>query len=119
MNKIVLSDNFEESNRETIFIEDICKRVSKSKSVLYCLEFQNEIIGLVAISTTEQNQQPSLQIDYILVNHSYRGKVLKSLDTNKPFRYLIELVIDIATEIQKKVGLRYIVLSPDNYNLLD
>lgn len=116
-----MSNNLDESNREKIFIEDICKRVLKSKSVLYCLEQENEILGLVAISTatTEQNQQPSLQIDYILVNNNYRSKIVESLDNNKPFRFLIELVINIAKEIQKKVGLRYIILSPDNDTLLE
>lgn len=114
-----LSDNLALSNREEIFVKDICKRVSKSKSVLYVLEDDKNIVGLVSLSVTSINEQPSLQIDYILVDKNFQGKKLESLDNNKPFRYLIKLAILIAEKISLEVGLKYIVLSPDNDNLKD
>jgi hypothetical protein len=46
-------------------------------------------------------------------------KKIEILDNNKPFRYLIEFVIAVAKKIQSEVGLRYIILSPDNDNLKD
>ena len=114
LNKLILSDDIISSNREELFIKDICKRVQKSKTVLYTLENDGDIIGLVSLSATTISEQPSLQIDYILVNKLYQGKVLSDLDDTKPFRFLIEFAIDLAKELQDKIGLRYIVLSPDN-----
>ena len=111
---INLSDSVGSLNRETIFIEDICKRVEKSKTVLYVLKYQESLIGLVAMSATSIKDQPSMQIDYIFVNKEYRSKKLYFLDSCKPFRYLIDLSISIAKDIQSQIGLRYIVLAPDN-----
>jgi len=114
LNKLILSDNITSLYREQLFIRDICKRVQKSKTVLYILENDENIIGLISLSATTISEQPSLQIDYILVNKPYQGKKLPNLDNTKPFRFLIEFTIDLAKELQDKIGLRYIVLSPDN-----
>lgn len=114
---INLSDNIDLLNRETLFIEDICKRVEKSKSVLYILKYDEHIIGLISISATSIKDQPSMQIDYIFVSKNYRSKKLEILDNCKPFRYLIDLSISIAKEIQSQIGLRYIVLAPDSYDI--
>ena len=118
LQNLSLSQNIEEETRERIFIKDICKKVKKSKTVLYLLKSNTIIIGLVAISVTSSiNEQPSIQIDYIFINNDYRGKNLEILENTKPFRYLIEFVIDVAKRLQSEVGLRYIVLSPDNDDL--
>ena len=92
LNKIKLSSDIQSANREELFIKDICKRVSKSKSVLYVLEDGNNIIGLFSMSATNVKDQPSAQIDYIFVNKLYRGKNLEVLENYKPFRYLISLL---------------------------
>jgi GNAT superfamily N-acetyltransferase len=118
LENLSLSPNIEEARRERIFIKDICKKVKKSKTVLYTLKNDTIIIGLVAISVTSSiNEQPSMQIDYIFIDSDYRGKNLEILENTKPFRYLIEFVIDVAKRLQSEVGLRYIVLSPDNDDL--
>jgi hypothetical protein len=117
LNKIKLSSDIQLANREELFIKDICKRVSKSKSVLYVLEDGNNIIGLFSMSATNVKDQPSAQIDYIFVNKLYRGKSLEVLENYKPFRYLISLAVILAEQISKEMGLRYIVLSPDNNDL--
>lgn len=117
LGNISLSDSLEYKNREILFIEDICKRVKKSKSVLYVLQNKNNTIGLIALSVTSIEEQPSLQIDYILVNKEYQGKKLEILDDCKPFRYLIKLALIIAEKTSREIGLGYIVLSPDNDNL--
>jgi hypothetical protein len=113
-NKLTLSDTTLSSNREEIFLKDICNRVQKSKTVLYTLKDDDNIVGLISLSVTSITEQPSLQIDYILVNKIYQGKILEDLDDTKPFRYMIEFAIDLAKDLQSKIGLRYIVLSPDN-----
>ena len=119
LRKLQFSDDIQQSNREELFIKDVCTRVSKSKSVLYVLEFEEKIIGLIALSATSITDQPSIQIDYIFVSNSFRNKNLEILNDFKPFRYLINLAISLAEDMSKKLGLRYIVLSPDNDDLKD
>ena len=119
LKKLQFSDDIQQSNIEELFIKDVCTRVSKSKSVLYVLEFEEKIIGLIALSATSITDQPSIQIDYIFVSNSFRNKNLEILNYFKPFRYLINLAISLAEDISKKLGLRYIVLSPDNDDLKD
>lgn len=117
LESLQLSEDLALSTREEIFIKDIFKRVSKSKSVLYVLEDDNNIIGLIALSVTSINEQPSLQVDYILVDSNFQGQRLASLGNDKPFRYLIKLAILIGEKISLEAGLKYIVLSPDNDSL--
>ena len=115
--KLKFSDDIQQASREELFIKDICTRISKSKSVLYVLESEEKIIGLIALSASSVTDQPSVQIDYIFVNQSFRSQNLEILNNLKPFRYLINLAISLAEDISKKLGLRYIVLSPDSDNL--
>jgi hypothetical protein len=117
LRELKLTKDIELANREELFIKDICKRVTKSKSVLYVLKYKNSIIGLISLSVISIMEQPSLQIDYIFVSERYRGNKMEILEYNKPFRYLIKLAVEIAQKISKEVGLRYIVLSPDTDNL--
>ena len=63
--KLQFSNDIQQANREELFIKDICTRISKSKSVLYVLEFEEKIIGLIALSASSVTDQPSVQIDYI------------------------------------------------------
>ena len=117
LKKLQFSDDIQQSNREELFIKDVCTRVSKSKSVLYVLEFEEKIIGLIALSASSVTDQPSVQIDYIFVSNPFRNKNLEILNNLKPFRYLINLAISLADDMSKRLGLRYIVLSPDNDDL--
>lgn len=119
LKKLQFSDDIQQANREELFIKDVCTRVSKSKSVLYVLEFEEKIIGLIALSATSITDQPSIQIDYIFVSNSFRNTNLEILNDFKPFRYLINLAISLTEDMSKKLGLRYIVLSPDNDDLKD
>lgn len=119
LNGVQLSNDISLAGREENFIKDICNRVIKSKSVLYLLknDDDSDIVGLIALSVTSVNEQPALQIDYILVSSKYQGKVLPELEDCKPFRYLIKLAISLGEKISLELGLRYIVLSPDNNDL--
>jgi len=51
------------------------------------------------------------------VDANYRGLILNELDNVKASEYLIELAISIAKNLQSIVGLKYIVLLPDNKEL--
>ena len=115
---ITLSSDIEYKNREELFINDICNRVMKSKSVLYILQDNETVIGFIALASTSIKDQPSLQVDYIFVNNNYRGIVMSKLDHCKPFRYLLDFSISLAKDIKKSIGLRYLVLSPDTDDLI-
>ena len=117
LKKLQFSNDIQQASREELFIKDVCTRVSKSKSVLYVLESEEKIIGLIALSASSVTDQPSVQIDYIFVSQSFRSQNLEILNELRPFRYLINLAISLAEDMSKKLGLRYIVLSPDNDDL--
>jgi len=114
---VELSEELEQFQREKYFIEDICKRVQKPSTVLYHLKHNNVTLGLISLSVSSIGEFPSLQIDYLFVNRTYRGKSLEILEGLKTSTYLIEFAIEIAKEIQAIAGLRYLVLLPDNSKL--
>ena len=117
LSDLKLSTNLDNSQREKLFIEDICKRVQKNGTVIYLLRDGNETFGFIALSVSSIDTFPSLQVDYIFVSEPYRGVPLEKLDNSKTSTYLIEFAIEIAKEIQEQVGLRYLVLLPDNDRL--
>ena len=119
LSHVKLSTHLEQSQRERDFIEDISKRVQKSSTVLYRLSHGEETLGFIALSVSSIGDFPSLQIDYLFVNHTFRGKPLEILDNLKTSTYLIEFAIELAKEIQELAGLRYLVLLPDNNKLQD
>jgi len=119
LSHVELSAHLEQSRRERGFIEDVCKRVQKSSTVLYLLKHADDTLGFIALSVSSIGDFPSLQIDYLFVNHAFRGKPLKILDNLKASTYLIEFAIELAKEIQDMAGLRYLVLLPDNHKLQD
>lgn len=117
LSDIELSSNLEQAQRETVFIKDICNRVLKAGTVIYALKNEGETLGFIALSVSSIDSFPSLQIDYLFVSSPYRGLILKDLEDTKTSIYLIEFAIEIAKEIQEKVGLRYLVLLPDDERL--
>jgi hypothetical protein len=117
LKNVALSDKLENAQREEFFIEDICNRVQKAGTVLYVLKDENTTLGLISLSASSIDDFPSLQVDYLFVNNPYRGKKLDILDGTKTSNYLIEFSIEIAKELQEIVGLRYLVLLPDNDKL--
>jgi len=117
LDNVELSHDLDLSNRESLFIKDICKRIEKSKTVLYILKNDDDIIGLVALAATSIKDQPSVQIDYIFVSQKYRGQRIEQLDNCKPFKYLIDISVNIAKDFKSAIRLRYLVLSPDNDDL--
>ncbi len=117
LSNLKLSNDLDNSEREKLFIEDICKRVQKNGTVIYLLRDSDETFGFIALSVSSIDAFPSLQVDYIFVSEPYRGVPLENLDKSKTSTYLIEFAIEIAKEIQEQVGLRYLVLLPDNDRL--
>ena len=90
LSDLTLSTNLDNSQREKLFIEDICKRVQKNGTVLYLLREGDETFGFIALSVSSIDTFPSLQVDYIFVSEPYRGVCLENLDDTKTSTYLIE-----------------------------
>jgi len=73
LSNLKLSNNIDNSEREKLFIEDICKRVQKNGTVLCLLRDQDETFGFIALSVSSIDTFPSLQVDYIFISEPYRG----------------------------------------------
>jgi hypothetical protein len=112
-----LSPKIEQNQKERLFIQDIGRRVCKAGTVLYLLEHGEEKLGFIALSASSIGDFPSLQIDYLFVDYRFRGKSLPELENEKASTYLIEFAIKTAKDIQKQIGLRYLVLLPDDERL--
>ncbi len=84
---------------------------------MYLLRDETETFGFISFSVSSIDTFPSFQVDYIFVSEPYRGVCLDKLENTKTSAYLIEFAIEMAKEIQDKVGLRYLVLLPDNDRL--
>jgi hypothetical protein len=117
LSHVELSFQTEQAQRENIFIKDVCNRVLKSNTVIYILRNGEDTLGFIALSVSSIDSFPSLQVDYLFVDNTYRGVVLEVLENTKASIYLIEFAVEIAKEIQEQVGLRYLVLLPDDKRL--
>ena len=96
---------------------DILSDLTLSTNLDNSLREGEETFGFIALSVSSIDTFPSFQVDYIFVSEPYRGVCLENLDNTKTSTYLIEFAIEIAKEIQDQVGLRYLVLLPDNDRL--
>lgn len=85
LESLELSDLLEQKNRETLFIKDICKRVEKSKTVLYVLKKDNKNLGLISISSIAKNIQENIGLKYIVLlpDNKDLEKIYKELNFNK------------------------------------
>lgn len=73
-------------------------------------------LSLILPSVTDQ---PYTRLTIFLLVNLCRSQNLEILNNLKPFQYLINLAISLTEDMSKKLGLRYIVLSPDNDDLKD
>ena len=76
--KLKLSQDITQANRETLFLKDICKRIKKSKTVLYILEKEDEIGAAWLIRVHDwSNEITEVQVVAVKVENSvlfYKGK---------------------------------------------
>lgn len=129
---ITFHPDSERERREKGFIEKMCKNVEKNDSVIYLLRSEDISLGLIALSASSAGDYPSLQIDYIFISYPYRKKqleieggmeALKALPTfndlegSTPSEFILDFAIQKVTELQKLIGMRYLVLVPDNPEL--
>ena len=110
---ICLSKN----DRDRQFIKELCKSCSKNDSVIYFLIIDENICGLIGTSVNKVDSIPCMQIDYIFVKEEYRKIEFEELNNKRISEFLLFFCIDIAKEIQSKIGLRWLALIADNSEL--
>ena len=104
-------------DRDKQFIKELCKSCSKNDSVIYTLSIDNDICGFIGVSVNKVDSIPCLQIDYIYVKEVYRKTEFEELNNKRISEFLLFFCIDIAKEIQSKIGLRWLALIADNSEL--
>ncbi|NJD37470.1 MAG: GNAT family N-acetyltransferase [Geobacter sp.] len=77
-----------------------------------------QIIGFIAISASELKNSPCVTIDYLLITPEYRGVLFHELGNLKASQYLLDYVINLATQVNADIPFRYIALQPAHEKLL-
>jgi len=108
--------------REKELIDKTILDIKKNRSIAYLLNIDKKYLGFIAISAsrlkTDIDGIPAIEIDYLFIDKEYRKQELKKLDNLKASIYLLNLIVNtIAKELQKKLGLKVVILYPNKQNL--
>ena len=102
--------------RERKFLKKLSTDCKKGSVVVYVAKHNDDLAGLVGISAAKVGNIPSVQIEYIIVFKGYRKDTNKELGM-KVSSYLLALCMDIASSVKSVIGLRWLILTPDNEKL--
>ncbi len=112
------SDNIRAYREETL-LKQTLKDAEKNRTRIYQLRDNSSdvIIGVVALSTSRLDSKPALLIDYIFISNKFR----RNNSSINYAKFSIGFTYELGLELQKKVGLSYVILYPDNEekNLFD
>lgn len=108
--------------REKELIDKTILDIKKNRSIAYLLNVDKKYLGFIAISAsrlkTDIDGIPAIEIDYLFIDKQYRKQEFKKLDNLKASIYLLNLIINtVSKELQKKLGLKVVILYPDKQNL--
>lgn len=102
-------------DRQRKFLKKLSTDCKKGSVVVYVAKRDDELAGLVGISAAKVGDIPSVQ-EYIIVSKKYRKDIDKELNM-KVSSYLLALCMDIAASVKSVIGLRWLILTPDNEKL--
>lgn len=105
------------TDQERQFIKQLSISAEKGSIVVYALELDNSLAGLIGLSASRVDSISTVQIDYLFVAEQCRGIVYEELSNTKISTYLIDLAIVLAKKISSEVGVRWLALVPDNDKL--
>lgn len=110
---------FKESTteQERQFLKQLSLSAEKGSIVVYALELEGVLAGLIGLSASRVDSISTVQIDYLFVSEYCRGVVYEELSGNKISTYLIDLAIVLAKKVSVEVGVRWLALVPDNDKL--
>ena len=104
--------NVNRASRERGLLEEIIKLTQKNKTILYILNNETDILGLVALSASSVDDIPVVQVDYLFVDFKYRKIYLDSLN-NTISKYLLLFAMNVSENIKQTIGVKYLALYPD------
>ena len=105
------------TEQERQFIKQLSSSAEKGSIVVYALELDGSLAGLIGLSASRVDSISTVQIDYLYVSSEHRGTVFEELSNTKISTYLIDLSIVLAKKISSEVGVRWLALVPDNDKL--
>jgi|APCry1669189101_1035198.scaffolds.fasta_scaffold33478_3 hypothetical protein len=106
------------NERERGFLKKLIKdSESKSSTIHILIDADETIIGLVGVSCSKVDHLPALLVDFIFVNPSFRGMLIKDLKCSAS-EYLIAYITSfIIPHTRTFCAVRWLVLIPDNERL--
>lgn len=122
--KNTIVDNFtyhpERGNREKAILEQILRDGANSNTKITVISDSTKNIkgklGLVALSAAElelgKDRFPALRIDFIFVDNRHRSIIHNHLNVQVSHMLLFYAIRE-ATDIAKRIGVRYLILRPD------
>jgi len=105
------------TEQERQFIKQLSSSSEKGSIVVYALELEGTLAGLIGLSASRVDSISTVQIDYLYVSNEHRGNIFEELSNTKISTYLIDLAIVLAKKISSEVGVRWLALVPDNDKL--
>ena len=105
------------TEQERQFIKQLSSSAEKGSIVVYALELDDSLAGLIGLSASRVDSISTVQIDYLFVSSEHRGSAFEELANTKISTYLIDLAIVLAKKISSEVGVRWLALVPDNDKL--
>jgi hypothetical protein len=109
--------NLTNDNRHKEFIKLLSKSCLKGDTIVYVLKIDDEICGFIGLSASKIDSIPCINIDYLHVVEKYRKNIFENLNNQKISEFLISFSIKKAVDIKNSVGLRWLILTPDNEEL--
>lgn len=105
------------NEQERQFIKQLSSSCEKNSIVVYALEKDGLLAGLIGLSASRVDSISTVQIDYLFVASEYRRVIFEELSNTKISSYLIDLAIVLSKKISNEIGIRWLALVPDNEKL--
>ncbi len=105
------------TEQERQFIKQLSSSCEKGSIVVYALEKDEILAGLIGLSASRVDSISTVQIDYLFVASEYRSLQFDELSNTKISTYLIDLAIVLSKRISSDIGIRWLALIPDNERL--
>lgn len=106
-----------DTERSRSFLKQLFKSCKKGDTVIYTLSIDSVEMGLIALSASKIEHISAVQVDYIFVQKEFRKKELEQIGGVRVSQYLLAHALKVADTIKSEIGLRWLILTPDNDTL--
>lgn len=106
-------------DHERQYVRQIADQAKRRQKQIYLLSRSEKgPHGFVAISISVLQNQPCLVIDYLFTSKPYRSEKYEELGDKKISEYLVDHSVNVALEIDDKVPIRFVALTPIHDHLM-